>query len=67
MDSEKQIKVSKFHGMGRMIARKTGYNQDFVSRVLNGKVNTDTKAGRIIKELALQLAQSIESVQVDDE
>ena len=66
MNSEKQIKFHKFTGMVKIIADKTGYNKDFVSRVLNGKVNSETHGGRKIKALAMELAQRIESVTIND-
>ena len=67
MDSEKQIKISRFYGMVVMIARKTGYNKDFVSRVLSGKVTANTKSGRIILTMAEKISENIESVSLDDE
>ena len=67
MDNEKQVKISKFAGMVIMIARKTGYNKDFVSRVLNGKVNSDTPGGRKIKALAMRITENIEAITIDDE
>ena len=67
MEYEKQIKFQKFVGMVKMIAEKTGYNQKFVGRVLNGTVNTNTPGGRKIKKLAMELAQRIESISLDDE
>ena len=66
MNSEKQKKVDKFHGIGRMIARKTGYSEYHISGVLTGKRSRNGKKGRHIIELARQLTQSLEAIRVED-
>lgn len=62
MSAESQEKPTKYHGTGRIIARKTGYNEDYISRVLNGKVNREGKKARHILELAGQITAQLEAL-----
>ncbi len=66
MESEKQEKVSKFYGVGRMIARKTGFSEEHISGVLSGKRSRNGKKGRKIIELAMQITQNLEKINLDD-
>ena len=59
---EKQEKIEKTHGMGRVIARKTGIHEGYVSRVLAGKVNRAGKKARVIMELAEMIAKKMEEI-----
>lgn len=66
MDSEKQVKVTKFRGIGTIIAKKTGYSGGHVRDVLIGKRSRKGKKGRKIMELALQIIESLDKIRVDD-
>jgi predicted transcriptional regulator len=56
---EKQEKIEKTHGMGRVIARKTGIHEGYVSRVLAGKVNRAGKKARVIVEMAEEVKKRL--------
>jgi hypothetical protein len=67
MEGEKQENVSKFYGVGRMIARKTGYSEEHISGVLTGKRSRNGKKGRHIIQLAQQLTEILEQIRVEDD
>lgn len=57
-----QEKSKKIFGMGRVIARKVGCSEDYVSRVLSGKVNQRGKKARHINEVADTLNRTLEEL-----
>lgn len=67
MNNEKQIKVPRFFGIGKIIAQKTGYSEEHISGVLTGKRSRNGKKGRHIVELSRQLTESLEKIRVEDD
>lgn len=67
MNSEKQIKVPRFFGIGKIIAQKTGYSEEHISGVLTGKRSRNGRKGRHIIELAQQLTESLEKIRIENE
>jgi len=53
---ESQEKTIKIAGTGKIIAEKLGCTNDYVSRVLNGRVNQNGKKARQILELNQKIA-----------
>lgn len=51
MNIESQESGTKFHGLGVVIAAKTGFSAGYVLRVLNGKVPTGGQKARRILEI----------------
>ena len=63
MSKPRKIKImdNYFHGIGSLLAEKTGYHQTYVLDVLKGKhEERDTKATREIKAAADRLLKLLE-------
>jgi hypothetical protein len=57
-----QEKTTKFHGLGVVIAAKTGFSKDYCNRVLGGKIPTGGQKARRILEIANKLNEALEQV-----
>ena len=59
---ENQEKSTKIPGMGRIIASRTGISEDYVRRVLKGKVNREGKKAVRVLEMADRLRSAVSTL-----